>query len=273
MRIINIIVKNLLILILILLILSPLWIKLVPAKYISVLTGKSQLADKYLCNYSTKVGGESMNPLIAPGSSIAVNRCFEEKDLTEGTVILFNDGANLRFGVIRHILSLDPVVYKVSDEKAPELFHDVVKEEIAGVNKSIDSSGTKYKVKEEAGSFILNANEFFTDLYLAKIPRGMGIEISTVEKTTSFFRQEDKFCSVIIPKKKLTAVDTEIINAETQNKISLGNNIVFNIESKPNTNCMEFGSGPGMLNLDLGTYRYRFLVNHQALADIQFEVR
>jgi len=44
--------------------------------------------------------------------------------------------------------------------------------------------------------------------------------------------------------------------------------------SKPtNIGCMDFGSGQGMLNLNPGTYRYLFLMNHQALADTQFDVR
>lgn len=214
-----------------------------------------------------------MSPLITPGSSVALNRCFEDKDLTANTVVLFNDGTNLRFGIIRHVLSLDPVVYKLSDEKSPELFHDVIKEEIIGITKDVDLSKSNYQAKQETESFILNADEFLVDLYLAKIPHGMGIEVSTVEKTTSFSRQEDKFCAVIIPKKNLMAVDTEITDITTQKIISQGNNIVLNVSSEPNINCMDFGSSQGMLNLDTGSYRYRLLLNHQVLADIQFEVK
>ncbi|MCL5090663.1 MAG: hypothetical protein M1514_01495 [Patescibacteria group bacterium] len=273
MRIIKKLTKYLLITLLILIFASPLWIKIIPTKHISFLTGKLPVVDSVVCNFSTKVSGESMGSLIPSGSSIVINRCFEDEDLKEGTVVLFNDNANLRFGVVRHVLPLDPVVYKVSDEKAPELLLDVIKEEITGITKSIDMSKSKYQAKRKTESFILNANEFLTDLYLAKIPHGMGIEVSTVEKTTSFSRQEDKFCSVIVPKKNLTAVATEITDIKTQKIISQGNNIVFNVSSKPNINCKDFGSSQGMLNLDPGSYRYKFLINHQVLANIQFEVR
>jgi acetylornithine deacetylase/succinyl-diaminopimelate desuccinylase-like protein len=112
-----------------------------------------------------------------------------------------------------------------------------------------------------------------TDFYLAKIPKGTGIETATVERTASFFREKDKFCFVIAPKKNLIGVELEISNTKTGEKVSLGKDIIFTAGSKPNINCLDFGSSQGMLNLDPGTYQYRFLMNHQALADIQFEVR
>ncbi len=214
-----------------------------------------------------------MNPLITPGSFVELNRCFQEEDLIEGTVILFNDDSSLRLGIIRHVLTLDPIVYKVSDEKAPELLHDVIKEEIAGTTKSVDISKSKYQPKQETESLILDANDFLTDFYLAKIPKGVGIEAATIERTTSFSRQEDKFCFIVVPKKNLGAVNIEVTETKTQEITSLGSGIVFSASSTPNINCMDFGSGQGMLNLEPGTYRYRFLMNHQVLADIQFEVR
>ncbi len=272
MKVVKKLAGYLLITLLILISSLSLWIKVIPTKYIQLVTGKLAVVDKAVCTFSAKVNGEAMGSLITLGSSVALNRCFKDEDLTEGTVALFNDGANLRFGIIRHILSLDPVVYKISDEKAPKLFHDVVKEDISGITKSIDVSKSKYQVEQETEAFILDADEFLTDLYLAKIPRGMGIEASTIEKTTSFTRQKDKFCSVLIPKKKLTAVDIEIIEVKTQKIISQGKDIVFDVGLKPNINCADFGSGQGMLNLEPGTYRYRFLMKHQVLADISFEI-
>ena len=273
MKIIKKVAKYLLITLLLLIFTFPLWNKVVPTKYISLLTGKSAVVDSLVCNFSISVSGESMNPLITPGSVMEMNRCFKDGDLTEGAVVLFSDGANSRFGIIRHILPLDPVVYKISDEKAPELLHSVVKEDIAAITKSVDVSKSKYQAKKEVESFILDANEFLTDFYLAKIPKGAGIETSTVEKTASFSRQEDKFCFAIVPKKNLREVSTEIIKISTQKTTIMGKDIVFSVSSTPNINCQDFGSGPGMLNLDPGLYRYRLLMSHQVLADIQFEVR
>lgn len=273
MRVIKKLARYLLISLLILIVAFPLWIKAVPNKYLSLLTGKVGVVDQLVCNFSTKVGGESMSPLIVPGSVVELNRCFEKEDLTEGTVVLFNDGSNLKFGIIRHILLLDPVVYKISDEKAPELLHDVIKEEIAGIAKNIDVSKSKYQAKQETESFILEADEFLTDLYLARIPKGAGIETATLEKTASFSRQEDKFCMVIVPKISLTAVDIEVLDTKKKSTTFLGSGIVFGVKPVPNINCQEFGSGAGMLNLEPGAYRYRFLMNHQVLVDIPFEVR
>lgn len=256
------------------LITSPLWLRLIPAKYSSTLVGKSTTIDKYLCNFSTRVHGESMSPVVSPGTSILLSRCFEKEDLTESSVVLFNDGSNARLGIIRHILPTNPIVYKVSDEKAPKLFHDVVESEIVGVTHNVDISSSTYKPeKRELESFILKSDKYLSELYLAKIPKGIGIEASTLEKTMVFSTDKDKFCSVIVPKTSLTAVTLEVSDLQTQNTKSLGDNAVFNVSTKPNINCMEFGSGPGMLDLKQGKYSYRFLLNHQVLEEIQFEVQ
>ncbi|MDD4938402.1 MAG: hypothetical protein PHX34_05375, partial [Candidatus Shapirobacteria bacterium] len=170
------------------------------------------------------------------------------------------------------VLTLNPPVYKISDEKAPELFHDIIKEEIVGITHNIDVSKTKYETKQETESFILNADEYLFNLYLAKIPKGYGIEMAEVEKTSQFIKDKDKFCSVISPKKKLLHVDTEIIDSKTNKVVTSAKDIIFNVNSKPNINCIDFGSDQGMLNLESGNYQYRFLINHQVLKDISFTV-
>jgi hypothetical protein len=213
-----------------------------------------------------------MGPIIAPGASIKLTRCFNEKDLTDNTVILYKDNSILRFGVIRHILPLDPIVYKISDEKAPDLLHDIIKENIVGITHDFDLSKTKYQIKATTESFVLSSDEFLSDFYLAKIPKGMGIEMITPEKTNTFNIQKDKFCSVIFPKKKLFAVDSEIVNDENQKIIPLGKDGVLDLQPNPNINCSEFGSSQGMLNLKKGNYHYRLLINHQVLQDIPFSI-
>ena len=250
----------------------PFWLKFIPSKYFVIFINKSPIIDKLVCNFSTKIIGQSMNPIIAPGASIKLNRCFSEKDLTENTVIIYQDNSILRFGIIRHILQLDPIVYKISDEKAPDLLHDIIKENIVGITHDLDLSKTKYQAKAKTESFILSANEFLSDFYLAKIPKGMGIEATIPEKTTSFNTEKDKFCSIILPKKKLFGVDSEIVNDKNQEKIPLGENMIFDVNPTPNINCLEFGSKQGMLNLKKGNYRYRLLINHQVLINISFSV-
>jgi len=272
MGVIKKITKYLFISIVILVLVSPYWMKFVPTKYFAGLLGKTQLVDKYLCNYSIKVGGQSMNPLIPAGTSVNLTRCFEEQNLIVGAVVLYQDNSNLRFSIIRHVLPTNPIVYKISDEKAPELLHDIVQSEIRGITHDIDVGKSSYKGGQDAESFILKSDEYLTELYLAKIPKGAGIETSTLEKVTTFSLVKDKFCSMIVPKINLTGVEIEVLDAKTQNTISLGKNIVFNTNAKPNINCMDFGSGLGMLNLKPGKYYYRFFLNHQILKNIQFEV-
>jgi len=251
----------------------PLWVKFLPVRYLPFLTGRLAVVDNLVCRFSIKVDGKSMDPLITPGSQVAINRCFKDIDLTEGAVVLYNESSSPHFGVIRHRLPLDPIVYKISDEKAPQLLHDIVGSDIIGIVKGVDVGKSKYQSGQKAESFILNANDFLTDLYLAKIPRGVGIEMATVQKTVTFSRRTDKFCSVIIHKIKLTSVDVEIIDAKTNKTAFQQGGIVFDTTPSPNINCHEFGAGAGMLNLDPGVYRYHFLINHQALANIEFEVK
>jgi hypothetical protein len=251
---------------------SSLWFKIVPQKYLSPFIGKSSVVDKLVCNFSTKVSGQSMNPVIKPGTAVGLTRCFEEKDLTQNTVALYLDNSSMRFGVIRHILDLNPVVYKISDEKSPELLHDIIKEEIIGITHDIDVSKTKYQAQKKTESFILKPNDFLADFYLGKIPRGYGEEMAEVEKASTFSKDKDKFCMIVIPKKELTFVDIEIIDAQTEETIISNKKIVFNVRPEPNTNCQDFGEDQGMLSLKPGNYRYRFLMNHQVLEEVRFTV-
>jgi len=252
---------------------SPFWTNRVRLKNFNFLVGKLPAIDKYLCWYSVKVTGDSMSPIIASGSSIELNRCFDESDLSEGTVVLFGKKSDYHLGIIRHIVLLDPTVYKISNERPNERLQDVVVEEIKAVNNKIDTSRSIYQPQVNPETFILNPEEYVKELYLGKIPKGYGVEITKVKKTNIFSKNKDKFCMVVIPKKELAFVDVEIIDANTKEIVFFHKDIVFAVRSKPNTNCQDFGIKTGMLNLNEGHYRYRFLLNHQALADILFIVK
>ncbi len=273
MKIIKKVIKSLLIVLIILIFLSPLWIKSVPFEYLLPLTGKITKVDEYVCKYPVNVGGDSMSPLISPGSSIELSRCFNESELTEGTIVLFDDNSNLRLGIIRHVLSLDPKIYKVSNERPNERLKDAIVEEIVAINKDIDTSNSSYQLVKDLDSFIINPDEYISDLFLGKIPKGVGIEKATMIKTNEFFLQKDKFCSILVPKQKLFNVAKEIINIKTNKKTPLGSGIIYDLVPSPNIDCMEFGSKLEMLNLKEGSYKYRFLLNHQVLKEIQFIVK
>lgn len=273
MKIISKLFKYLLITIIVLVLFSPLWISKIPVRYLSFFIGKTPVLDQYLCQYSLKVGSDSMMPFLSPGSLVNLNKCFEESDLLEGNIVLFNKNSELHLAVIRHILPLDPVIYKVSNERPNERLQDIILDEIIAINQDIDTSSSNYQSNQEIDSFILDPEECVSALYLGKIPKGYGVEMAEVEKTTSFSKSTDKFCMVVFPKKELAFVEIEIIDNQSKKIIISDKGIVFSPSDKENINCQDFGSEPGMLNLNSGNYRYRFLLNHQALADIDFTVK
>jgi len=272
MKILLSLLKSLLFIFLILLLASPLWFRLIPNHLISPLTGKSALTDKYICSYPLHISGQSMDPLVAPGTDITLDRCFKDSDLKIGTIVLFNQGQTPHLGIVRHILPLEPIVYKISDEKAPQLLHDVIVGDIIAITNQINTDNSIYRSEKDIQSFIIDSNDFISDIYLAKIPKGTGIEMSTPQKTTTFLTAEDKFCYVVYPKKKLSNIDTQIIDSSTQKIITQSNGLVFDLNLIPNINCDDFGDGKYDLNLKLGSYQWRFYLNHQVLADIHFKV-
>lgn len=272
MKLVSSLIKSILFIFLILLISSPLWLKHLPSNLISPLIGKSALTDKYLCSYPLHISGQSMNPLIIPGTVITLNRCFKDSDLRQGTIVLYNQGQTPHLGIIRHILPLEPVVYKISDEKAPQLLQDCIDKDIIAITNQINTDNSIYRPGKDSLSFIINFQDFISELYLAKIPKGTGIEMSTPENTTTFSIAEDKFCSVIYPKQKLTNVDTQIIDSQTQQIITESNGLIFDLNRIPNINCLEFGNSKYDLDLKPGSYQYQFFLNHQKLADIHFKV-
>lgn len=272
MKLIKKVFRYLLFSFIILVLFSPLWVSKIPMKYLSFLVGKTSVADKYICKYSVQVSSDSMSPIISQGSSVELNRCFTKEDLSEEIIVLFGKDSEYRLGIIRHILPLDPVIYKVSNEIPNERLQDIVFEEIIAIGEDVDTNKSIYKPPEDLNSLVLDPNEYLSDLYLGKIPRGYGIEMAEVEKTNIFSRDNDKFCLVVVPKKELAFVDTETIELETGKIVNSSENIVFNVRSEPNINCEDFGDSQGMLNLDKGNYRYRFLLNHQVLADVLFSV-
>jgi len=89
MKIIKKLLKYLLLLAILLDLTSSLWLKVVPQKYLSPFMGKFSAVDNVICNFSTKISGESMNPIITSGTSVDLNRCFKENDLTQNTIVLY----------------------------------------------------------------------------------------------------------------------------------------------------------------------------------------
>ena len=81
----------------------------------------------------------------------------------------------------------------------------------------------------------------------------------------------------VLLKQGLSEVKIEVIDKRTTEKITLGENIVFNASSKPNINCQDFGitdkKSRGTFNIDEGKYQFRLLMKHQVLESVDFEVK
>lgn len=220
---------------------------------------------KITCNYSTKITGQSMDPILKSGTTISLTRCFKEPDLKEGTIVLFSEGSSLRLGIIRHILKAQNIIYKISDEKTLYNYHDLIITEIKAITNNISTTASAYKTNQNISDFTIKPNEYLKDFYLAKIPKDNDIDKSIPEKTESFSIEKDKFCYSIFPKKDLFDIDIEIINIDTSSKFSLGTNIVFTAATKPNINCDN-------LTIKSGKYQIDFLLKHQLLVSKTFTV-
>jgi len=273
MKVAKILLKNFLILSIILILASPLWLNKIPLKYFPSFINKAPLVNKYACQTTIKVSGDSMSPLIPQSTTITLNRCFSQDDLTVGTVVFYEINSQSHLSVIRHILNLNPIIYKVSNEKPNQKLQDIIKEEIIAISNDFDITNSSYQPTVNPDSFIINPNEYISEFYLGKIPKGFGIEMATVKKTNTFIKNQDKFCKVIVPKKELNPINTEIIDINTQKVVKSSQNVIISMKPNPNIGCYDFGPNIDNINLDAGSYRYRFLLNHQVLADIPFTVK
>jgi len=111
-----------------------LWIKLMPRKKISFLTGKDNLAAKVLCLYPVKIQGSSMEPVFKGGKLINFNKCFNKEELPVNTIIMFKSGNILRTGRIREIKEGESgKYYEVSPEARPEDINDIYPDMVEAV--------------------------------------------------------------------------------------------------------------------------------------------
>jgi len=111
-----------------------LWIKLMPRKKISFLTGKDNLAAKVLCLYPVKIQGSSMKPVFKGGKLINFNKCFNKEELPVNTIIMFKSGNILRTGRIREIKEGESgKYYEVSPEARPEDINDIYPDMVEAV--------------------------------------------------------------------------------------------------------------------------------------------
>ncbi len=77
--------------------------KFLPAKVIVGLAGNDNKVSQVLCSVPVQVSGQSMEPILKQGSRVNFNKCFEAKDIQEGTAVMFKDGAVDRIAMVDEI--------------------------------------------------------------------------------------------------------------------------------------------------------------------------
>lgn len=251
------------IVIIVLVVLTILWVKFFPAGTIKILQDNDNPISTLLCSYPVTVSGESMMPFLQPDTKIIFDKCFSEEDLVSGMVVVFNDGAMQRIGIIRYTQDLGKVVYKVSNESRNQELKDVAFSEIVGIY-NMDTSHTSYVPNtENIPSTLLS--DYFSEAYLGTIPRNMGLENSELRKASTFNLSTEKFCVVVNPVKNLYGVETEIVSTETNNVVKSSGEIIFPIGE--NINCDD-----DPLDLDSGSYIHKIYVNNVLISELAFQI-
>lgn len=245
-------------------IIAFIWIKFVPSSKIPFLKDNDNFITQAICSYPIKVSGDSMSPILQGGQTISSNKCFEKNELDSGVVILYRDNKDIRLGIIRDIQNLGRLVYKVSNERDLNKLQDVLPDDVVAIYE-IDTSQTKYGTSNDTVVAEVDFEDYMTNAYLGTIPKGMGIETSTVQQSQQIDLSKDKFCFVLYPVKELRNVDIVIYEEQTTDT-------VFSIEDAilpigENVNCDD-----GAIKLDQGKYEFKIFVNNILIKSIEFEI-
>jgi hypothetical protein len=271
-RIVKFLLRSLAVLIVLLLLTSPLWIKKVPIENVRFLIGYIDAVDKYLCEYTIPASGQSMDPIIPIGSPITLDQCFTQEEVGVGTVVLFKEGTDIRLGIVRLILPLEPKVYKISNEINYGQLKDKILSDIVAINNEVDTSQTKYVETNSVDAYLLDPSTIFEYFYLTAVPIGVGIENAEILPTTVFDSKKDKFCTVIKPLQSASNISTDIMNLDTMEVTTLTSNSILLFKATPNIGCREFGTNLGQVDLRAGRYTVRLSKDYQVLVSIEFQV-
>jgi len=271
-KVTKIIVRNVIIIVVLLLLASPLWIKLLPITALTPILGHIEAVDNYLCTYTIRASGESMDPIIPVGTGIDLDKCFSEDDIHTGTIVLFSDGSDLRLGIVRYILELTPKVYKISNEINPDQFKDKVLSDISAISNGVDTSATKFVAALNAEDFYLDHRDYYEYFFIASIPRDEGIDSTTPVETTTFSYTNDQFCTLVKPYTTLSNFSVEIVNNTTNEVTPFFIDAILEPQDTANIECRQLGSNEGQLNISPGYYYVRVSKDHQTLEAIDFVV-
>lgn len=110
--------------------------------------------------------------------------------------------------------------------------------------------------------------QYFTDFYLAKLPKGVNAGPENVPEKTSVFTAEDQFCTVMEVIKDIPAGKISNAVYDVNAKTNLVEKTVFPMELKK-SNYM----GNEELKYPTGKYEYRIYIDDTLVAVLPFEVK
>jgi hypothetical protein len=111
-------------------------------------------------------------------------------------------------------------------------------------------------------------DEYFTEFYLGKLPKGTDANPSNVPVKTNVFTSEDQFCSVWTQKKDIPAGSLSGAIYDTVAKKDLEPKTAFGMAISAGGHM---GSQP--LTYPPGKYEYKLYIDDVLVVDIPFEVR
>jgi len=249
----------------------PWWIRMVPMERVEFLVGRWGVVDEMVCSYPVTVGGESMVGVIESGEKVEMNKCFEEDEIVEGTVVMFKDESEMHLGIVRYVLPLERRIYMVSAEKSSTYLQSKTVGEIVAITNEVDVSGSRFVRENEVSDFILDKDKYLDDFYLARMRIGGDVDVDEIVRTNVFNGREDMFCMVVCPKEKM--MDVEIAVLVGGEEIMLGEGMIFDTNRPRNVNCRQIG-GEGVESIDLseGEYEVELRMDGQILERLGFVI-
>ncbi|MCL5094354.1 MAG: hypothetical protein M1355_04450 [Patescibacteria group bacterium] len=237
--------------------------KFIPINKIPFISQGNNFAAKALCKYPVKVGSDSMEPFLKNGTTVDFDRCFESTELTNGKIIVYKESIVQRIAIIRGTQNAGRFVYRVSNEKNPQGLDNVLPSDIVAV-LDLDTSASKYVANEQDLAVDQNIEHYMSEAYLAAIPKGSGIELATLAKTTEFDLKNNKFCFVVNPIKDLTDVDFVVTPENSDKEVYVISDVLY----KPgeNKNCYDD------VKIGSGNYVFKIFVKNMLIKSIPFRV-
>jgi hypothetical protein len=222
------------------------------------------IVSKTICSYRLKIGGDSMVPILENGKTYVFNKCFDEKNIEDNTVILYDDNKVPRTGIIRYTQNYGRLVYKVSNEREAQNIQDVLPTDIYAIYIT-DISNTNY-TEQSTKEVNTDFSEYMDDFYLASLDIDLGIESGKLKEDDEFDLDTEKFCYVAKPNKSLTDIDVIVFDDEDNEIFQL---VTDGMITKKDTNCIS--KGENGFDLDNNQYILKVFVENILIKESLFK--